>query len=137
RLAVGSGVELLERRPPAGRQVTGQQFVLQRVVAFGLGERNAVRWIVSETHPEAVGLHAVVGLAVLARIPVVYARQQTAGGIAGNDVGRDGGLELVRDGPRRLNAVERLTVLRVRLASDGEGDAGGGHQVALVGGVDE
>ena len=64
-------------------------------------------------------------------------REEAARGVAGDDVGVDGHLELVADGVAGLDAVDRLAVLGVRLAADVVRDAGRGHQVALVGGVDE
>ena len=50
------------------------------------------------------------------------------------------GFQVVRAGPIFLavmDAVIGLPVLRVPLAGDGVGDAGSGHEIALVRGVDE
>ena len=65
------------------------------------------------------------------------AGQEAAGGIAGDDVGRDAGKKLVGLGLPGLDAVEGFAELGVGLAADAVGDAGLGHEVALVGGVDE
>ena len=54
----GIGIELVERLAPAGVEDAQQQFVLLRVVAVGLRERDAVLGMVGQAHAEAVGLHA-------------------------------------------------------------------------------
>ena len=40
-------------------------------------------------------------------------------------------------GPRHFDAVERLAVLAVGLASDGAGNPGAGHQIPFIGPIDE
>ncbi len=66
-LRLGIGIELVERLAPAGGEDAQQQLVLRRVVAVGLGERDAVLGMVGQAEAVAVGLHALVALAVLAR----------------------------------------------------------------------
>ncbi len=89
----------------------------------------------------AIGLHLLVALAVLARTCRADSRQHAARRIAGNDVRADRLLQhaemvtMVQDAG--LHAVPLLAVGRLRLAADVIVDAGGSHQVALVGGVDE
>ena len=65
------------------------------------------------------------------------ARQQTAIRIAGRDVRIDRFCELVAHGVLGLHAVQGFAVRGVGLAADGMTDAGLGHQVAFVGGVDK
>ena len=65
-LRLGIGIELVERLAPAGVVDAQQQLVLRRVVAVGLRERDAVVGVVGHAEAIAVGLHALVALAVLA-----------------------------------------------------------------------
>jgi hypothetical protein len=120
-----------------GLEVAEEELVIARVVAGGLGERDAVGGSVGETEAEIVGLDLGVGGAFGAGTGGGDAGQEAAGGIAGDDVGRDAGKELMRLGLPGLDAVEGFAELGVGLAADAVGDAGLGHEIALVGGVDE
>ena len=85
-LGVGDRVELVERLAPAGVEDAQQQFVLLRVVAVGLGKRDAVVRDLRQAHAEAIRLHLLVAVAVLAGRLGTDARQHAALRIAGNDV---------------------------------------------------
>ena len=136
-LAVGDRVELVEDPLPAEPEVAAEQLVLRRVVPFGLREGDAVLGRVGQAEAEAVGLDAIVAGPFLAGRAGFDARQEAAARVAGDDVGVDRQLELVADRVRGLDAVERLAIFGIRLATDRERHAGGGHQVPLVGRVDE
>ena len=118
-------------------QVAQEHLVIELAVTVRLRERDAVLRIVREAHPKAVGLDAVVARAVRTRILGLDARQESARRIPLPDVGIDPVLHLVIDGQPPLDAVDRLAVDLVRLAPDRIGHARRGHQVPLVGAVEE
>ncbi len=137
-LVVGDRVELAECFAPAGREHPQEQFVLARIVALGLGERQAVLLRVGQAHAEAIGLHPAVARAVLTGRFGRDARQQAARPVARLDEGRDPvgeGVAVVAD--VFLHPVELLAVGLRRFAADRVADPGGRHQIAFVGGVDE
>ena len=134
---VGGGVEFAEDVVPAALEVAGEEGVLVGVVAFGFGEGNAVGGDFGEAHAEVVGLDAVVAVAVVAGRVRRDAGEEAAGGVVGDAVGGDGVFELVFDGGGLLDAVEGFVVGGVGFAADVVGDAGGGEEVAFVGGVEE
>ena len=53
-----------------------EDFVLRGVVAVRFGEGDAVLRMVRQAHAEAVGLEALVGVAVVAGVAVVDARDE-------------------------------------------------------------
>ena len=140
-LAVGNGIELVERLAPAGGVDAEQQLVLRRIVAVGLRERDAVLGMVGDAVAIAVGLHLLVAAAVLARRRGADPRQHAALRIARHDVRADRLLQhaevMAMVQHAGLHAVPLLAVGRLRLAPDVIVDARGRHQVAFVGGVDE
>ena len=137
RFMVRDGVELAENVFPAGEEVTEGEFVLFGVVALGSGEGEAVGVVVGHAGAEAVGLDAVVRGELLAGVAIVDAGEEAGGGIAGDEVGIDGVVELVGDGAGGLDTVAEFAIGGVGLAADGVADLGGGHEVPFVGGVDE
>ena len=94
--------------------------------------------MVGEAHAEAVGLHAVVALAPDPRRVSGDERQKAAGGIARlpEGIDRHGPVVLVVE-DAYLIAVPRLVVDVACLAAHTILHAGGRHQIALVGCVDE
>jgi len=120
-----------------GLEAAQQQFVAQRVVIRRPRPRQAVFRLVRRAQPQAVGLHAVVGGALLPWAGWIDAGQQPAGRGARLDVGIDLVQKLMVRRVPGLHAVQRLVVRGVGLASDGVADAGQSHQIALVRGVDE
>ena len=136
-LTVGDAVELAEIVAIAGVHVALEQYILARVITRGLGEGHAVRGHVGQAHAIGIGLDLVVGRAVARRAFGADPRHQPARWIAGHAIRVDVERELVVGGVRELDAVERLAIGRVALTPDGEADARSGHQVALIGRVDE
>src|SRR5262245_5869462 len=140
-LAVRNAVELLEGLAPTGVEDSHQQFVLLRVVAGGPGKRNPVVGVIGQAHAEAVSLHLVVALAVFARRRRANTRQHSTFRVAGNDIRADllfyraEMMTVVQHAG--LHAVPFLAVNARRFPAYVIIDAGGGHQVALVSGVDE
>lgn len=131
-------VELAELLAPAGGEDAGGEFVLGGVIAGGFGERDAVVGVVCQAHAVAVGLEAVVAVALHAWRSGADAGEDAGVGVAGDFVGADGFVEpvgVVEDAD--LDAVPGFVVDAVGLAADVVVDAGGGDEVALVGGVDE
>ena len=82
-------------------------------------------------------MDAFVAVAVFAGFAVVDAGDEAASFVAGDFVGADVAFELMALGVGGYDAVEGFVKLGLGLAADGVGDAGGGHEVAFVGGVDE
>ena len=140
-LAIGNGIELVECLAPSGLVDAEQQLVLGRIVAIGLRERDAVLGMVGYAVAIAVGLHLLVGLAVLAGARSADAREHSARRIAGHDVRTDWLAEDAEMMPMvqhaGLHAVPFLAVVRLRLAADLVVDASRRHQIAFVGRVDE
>src|SRR5690606_31221222 len=136
---------------PTGFVDAGDQFVLRRIVTWRLREGHAIGRLVGEAHAEAIGLHAVIGCAVFTGMLRADPRKHAAGGIARHDVGADleRGLGGQRAGGAQLPEVVTvmqhaglypgpfLTVVAAAFAADVVAHAGGGHEIALVGGVDE
>ena len=115
-------------------QVAFEQRVAVAVVARGLREWGAVGGI-REEHAEVVGLHFFVAVARLAGRLRGDCRQQSALGISRLAIRIHGHGKIVR--LAELHAVDRLAVRRVALATDVIRDARGGHQIALVGRINE
>jgi hypothetical protein len=94
-----------------------------------------------ELFAKVIGGEAVVAFAFDARVLGADASEHAAFGVAGEGVGADGGCEdaevvaVVEDAD--LDAVVLLAIDAVGFATDVEVDAGGGHEVAFVGGVEE
>ena len=135
--AIGDYVELSEDACPTGGQVTGQQFVAERVVVFGFGEGDTIVGMVGQAHPKAICLHAMIPLAIFAGVFAMDSGKQAAAGIAGHDIRADGRLELVTDRPRLLDPVQGFTILGARFPPDRVLNLGERHQVPFVGGIDE
>jgi hypothetical protein len=93
--------------------------------------------MIGEAHAEAVRLHPLVAGSVLARPARFDARQEAARRVARNHVRIDAAGQLMVHREARLHTVERFAVRGSRLAADRVADTGSGHQVALVGRVDE
>ncbi len=136
-LAVGHHVHRPGDSLVAGLEVAQQQFIEHRIVVGRFGPLAAVRRHVGRDDAQVVGLHSVVGRALLARPLGVDARQQAARPVARANEGIDWLDELVRACVLRLDAVQRFVVLGIRLAANRVRDAGLGHQIAFVRGVDE
>ncbi len=79
----------------------------------------------------------MIAAGFLSRGAAVNARKEAGRGIPGDHVGIDGFGELVGAGVAGLHAIESLPVLAVRFPTHRETHARSGHEVALVGGVDE
>ena len=136
-LAVGHVLVVAPDVAPSLLDVAEVEFVAEGVVAFGFGEGNAVGGVVGEAHAEAVGLDAVVAGAFGAGVAALDAREESAFGIAGDEEGVDVVEELVGAGVVGLDAVEGFSVFGIGFAPDGVCDAGLGHEVTFVGGIDE
>ena len=121
----------------AGLEVAQEQLEPRRIVGGGLFPRAAVFRDVGRGHAEIVGLHLAVAGEFFAGAGGVDAGEEAALRVAGLHVGIDLLRELVADGVRDLDAVDRLTVNFVGLAADVVTHASLGEEVALVGGVDE
>ena len=120
------------------REMAKEEFVIALIVVRGLLERDAVLGDVRQAHPEAVGLHAPVAVAVLLlRIVRLDVRQEARLRITLLHIRIDALLDLVVDRVLLLDAADRLAVERVRLTSDDIRDTRCGHQVAFVRRVDE
>src|SRR5262249_29266935 len=103
------------------------------------GEGNAVVGVFGQAHAVAVRLHLLVRLAVRAGRLVRDPGEDARAGVARDDVGADAHrAEVVAVVEHaRLHAVPALAVRAGGFAADVVPEAGGGHQVPLVGGVDE
>src|SRR5439155_24922564 len=92
---------------------------------------------VGEAHAIAICLDATIARAVDSAGVGIDAGQETALRVTRNNVRVDARKELVLDRLDGLDAVDGLAINVVALAADGLFHAGLGHQVALVGRVDE
>ncbi len=86
-LVVGDRVELVERFAPARVEDPQQQLILPRIVALGLGKRDAILRNVRQAHPKAIGLDAVVALALGANRIAADTRQKPAARITWDHIG--------------------------------------------------
>ena len=119
-----------------------EQFVLLRIVAVGLGKRDAVLRVIGQAHADSNRPARACRPAPYSPGGSVLMRGSTPlVGIAGNDVGADLLLEhaevMAVVQHAGLHAVPLLAVDAVRLAADVIIHARGRHQIAFVGGVDE
>ena len=99
RFLVRGVIELAEELGPAGLQDPEENFVLLGVVVFGFGEGDAVIGIVGQAGAEAVGLHAVVSVAIISSRTGVDPGEEPAFGVAGDFVRRNfeaGDIEVMR-----------------------------------------
>src|SRR5262249_24062977 len=67
-LAIGDAVELLKCLAPAGVEDPNEQFILFWIIAPWFRKRDSVVGAIRQTHTEAVSLHFLVALAVIARL---------------------------------------------------------------------
>ena len=132
----GERDDFLERGVGLELEAADEGFVPERIEVGGFGEGEAVGGVVGEGDAVAVGLAAVVLVAGFAPEGAVDERQEAGGGIAGADPRIDGALGGA-DEAGGADAVHGFAVGGVGFAADDVADAGAGHEVALVGGVDE
>ena len=136
-LAVGHSVELEEVVFLTRLDGAEKQLVLLLVIARRPIDHDAVFRDVGEAHAIAICLDATIARAVDSAGVGIDAGQETALRVTRNNVRVDARKELVLDRLDGLDAVDGLAVNVVALAADGVFHAGLGHQVALVGRVDE
>ena len=140
-LVIRDGIKLFKELAPAGVQHAQQQFILAGIVAFGLGEGDAVAGIGRVAGAEAVGLHALVTFTDFAGISAAHTRQHAALRIARHLVGTDRLLHraevMAMVQHTDLDAVVLFAIDAVGLATDVVIHTCSGHKIALIGGVDE
>ena len=141
RFVIRDGVKFLEELAPAGVQHTQQQLILTGIVPFGFWKGDAIAGIIGVAGAEAVSLHALVTAAELTRRLHANAWKHTAFGITRYFVGADGllhGTKVVAMMQHAdLDAVVLFTIDAVGFTSDVILHTSCGHEVALIGGVDE
>ena len=84
-LAIRDRIEFVKRLTPSGIEDPQQQFILRRVVSFGLRKRHAVLRMIRQAGAETIRLDLRVAGAVFARRLGADAGQQAARRVAGND----------------------------------------------------
>ena len=127
-LVAGQWVQVeADSADPGLERATGQ-LESRRVVVRRLGNRHAVRRVAGEAEPEAESHHMSIARLRRARVRAGDQRKRPARRVESVHLHRRLGV---------LFSGEGLPVLRAALPADGPGHAGRGHEVALIGPVDE
>ena len=140
-LVVGDSVELAEASAPTRIKNAQDQFVLFGVIPVWLRERNTIFRMICQAHAKAIRLHLFVACTIFAGRLGADARQHATLGIARHLVGTDllferAKMMAVMQHPC-LHPVPLFAVGILRFPANMIIHSRRGHQVALVGGVDE
>jgi hypothetical protein len=119
-----------------GLGVAGIDLVAGWVIVFWPGEGSAVLGLSSELLAVRKGHDMLITVAMVTESFITHCIDETAGWVAGFDVGVDRDSELAK-ACLGVHAVERLAVLFAAFAANDEGNTSSCKEVAFVGAVDE